>query len=115
MCSRKIGSGSAGFVYAGTYESHPVAIKRHRMDGSSMDAKALIEFEYEVSLPSRTWHRPLLRTIQSQGGALSHEQDVQLAELESVSGLLRRFPPSTFPARAESRTAARRRHTHKQH
>jgi hypothetical protein len=45
---RKIGSGSVGHVYAGTYESHPVAIKKHKMDGSMMDAKALVEFEYEV-------------------------------------------------------------------
>ncbi len=45
---RKIGSGSVGHVYAGTYESHPVAIKKHKMDGSMMDAKALVEFEFEV-------------------------------------------------------------------
>ena len=45
---RKIGSGSVGHVYAGTYESHPVAIKKHKMDGSMMDSKALIEFEFEV-------------------------------------------------------------------
>ena len=37
-----------GHVYAGTYESHPVAIKKHKMDGSMMDSKALIEFEFEV-------------------------------------------------------------------
>ena len=35
-------------MYAGTYESHPVAIKKHKMDGSMMDSKALIEFEFEV-------------------------------------------------------------------
>ena len=37
-----------GHVYAGTYESHPVAIKKHKMDGSMMDQKALLEFEIEV-------------------------------------------------------------------
>ena len=37
-----------GHVYAGTYESHPVAIKKHKMDGSMMDHKALVEFEIEV-------------------------------------------------------------------
>ncbi len=35
-------------MYAGTYESHPVAIKKHKMDGSMMDHKALTEFEIEV-------------------------------------------------------------------
>ena len=45
---RKIGSGSVGNVYAGTYESHPVAIKKHKMDVIMMDSKALLEFEIEV-------------------------------------------------------------------
>jgi hypothetical protein len=42
-----------GNVYAGTYESHPVAIKKHKMDGSMMDAKALLEFEIEVRAARR--------------------------------------------------------------
>ena len=50
---RKIGSGSVGHVYAGTYESHPVAIKKHKMDGSMMDAKALLEFEIEARARER--------------------------------------------------------------
>jgi hypothetical protein len=53
---RKIGSGSVGHVYAGTYESHPVAIKKHKMDGSMMDQKALSEFEIEVLSPYYSLH-----------------------------------------------------------
>ena len=40
-----------GHVYAGKYEQHPVAIKQHRLDGSQLDAKAMVEFEIEVRAP----------------------------------------------------------------
>mmetsp|Transcript_46453 Transcript_46453/g.109131 ORF Transcript_46453/g.109131 Transcript_46453/m.109131 type:complete len:1208 (-) Transcript_46453:95-3718(-) len=58
---RKIGSGSVGHVYAGTYEQHPVAIKKHRMDGTMMDAKALIEFEIEVGKMTAVNHPCIVR------------------------------------------------------
>jgi hypothetical protein len=54
---RKIGSGSVGHVYAGKYEQHPVAIKQHRLDGSQLDAKAMVEFEIEVRA---TWKSSLM-------------------------------------------------------
>eukprot|EP00291_Cryptomonas_curvata_P019788 CAMPEP_0172156156 /NCGR_PEP_ID=MMETSP1050-20130122/3032_1 /TAXON_ID=233186 /ORGANISM="Cryptomonas curvata, Strain CCAP979/52" /LENGTH=484 /DNA_ID=CAMNT_0012825149 /DNA_START=314 /DNA_END=1764 /DNA_ORIENTATION=- len=58
---RKIGSGSVGNVYAGTYESHPVAIKKHKMDGSMMDHKALTEFEIEVGKMTAVNHPCIVR------------------------------------------------------
>eukprot|EP00292_Cryptomonas_paramecium_P008483 CAMPEP_0113711710 /NCGR_PEP_ID=MMETSP0038_2-20120614/30931_1 /TAXON_ID=2898 /ORGANISM="Cryptomonas paramecium" /LENGTH=287 /DNA_ID=CAMNT_0000638043 /DNA_START=155 /DNA_END=1015 /DNA_ORIENTATION=+ /assembly_acc=CAM_ASM_000170 len=58
---RKIGSGSVGHVYAGTYESHPVAIKKHKMDGSMMDQKALQEFEIEVGKMTAVNHPCIVR------------------------------------------------------
>jgi predicted Ser/Thr protein kinase len=36
---RKIGSGSVGYVFEGKYEQHPVAIKKHKTDGTMMDHK----------------------------------------------------------------------------
>eukprot|EP00286_Rhodomonas_abbreviata_P026118 CAMPEP_0181297504 /NCGR_PEP_ID=MMETSP1101-20121128/5275_1 /TAXON_ID=46948 /ORGANISM="Rhodomonas abbreviata, Strain Caron Lab Isolate" /LENGTH=1295 /DNA_ID=CAMNT_0023402445 /DNA_START=231 /DNA_END=4118 /DNA_ORIENTATION=+ len=58
---RKIGSGSVGHVYAGTYEQHPVAIKKHRMDGSMMDQKAMAEFEVEVGKMTAVNHPCIVR------------------------------------------------------
>ena len=58
---RKIGSGSVGHVYEGKYEQHPVAIKKHKLDGSMMDQKALIEFEIEVGKMTAVNHPCIVR------------------------------------------------------
>mmetsp|Transcript_15878 Transcript_15878/g.31325 ORF Transcript_15878/g.31325 Transcript_15878/m.31325 type:complete len:475 (+) Transcript_15878:122-1546(+) len=61
MLGRKIGSGSVGNVYAGTFEEHAVAVKRHRPDGSPLDAKALREFEIEVGKMTAVNHPCIVR------------------------------------------------------
>lgn len=58
---RKIGSGSVGYVYEGKYEQHPVAIKKHRTDGTMMDHKALVEFEIEVGKMTAVNHPCIVR------------------------------------------------------
>jgi len=58
---RKIGSGSVGYVYEGKYEQHPVAIKKHKTDGTMMDHKALQEFEIEVGKMTAVNHPCIVR------------------------------------------------------
>jgi len=61
VIGRKIGSGSVGNVYAGTFEEHPVAIKQQRMDSGPPDAKALQEFEIEVGKMTAVNHPCIVR------------------------------------------------------
>mmetsp|Transcript_25344 Transcript_25344/g.63936 ORF Transcript_25344/g.63936 Transcript_25344/m.63936 type:complete len:1095 (+) Transcript_25344:103-3387(+) len=61
VIGRKIGSGSVGNVYAGTFEEHPVAIKQHKPDGGPLDAKALQEFEIEVGKMTAVNHPCIVR------------------------------------------------------
>jgi hypothetical protein len=70
-----------GHVYAGTYESHPVAIKKHKMDGSMMDSKALIEFEFEVR------HFAFLIVTQPTQLIKYGKYDKNLFELHSLAAL----------------------------
>ena len=58
---RKIGSGSVGYVFEGKYEQHPVAIEKHKTDGSTMDHKALAEFEIEVGKMTAVNHPCIVR------------------------------------------------------
>ena len=58
---RKIGSGSVGYVFEGKYEQHPVAIKKHKTDGTAMDHKALAEFEIEVGKMTAVNHPCIVR------------------------------------------------------
>ena len=58
---RKIGSGSVGYVFEGKYEQHPVAIKKHKTDGTMMDHKALAEFEVEVGKMTAVNHPCIVR------------------------------------------------------
>jgi hypothetical protein len=58
---RKIGSGSVGYVFEGKYEQHPVAIKKHKNDGATLDHKALAEFEIEVGKMTSVNHPCIVR------------------------------------------------------
>jgi len=56
----KIGTGSVATVYAGTYESHKVAIKKHSFE-HDMDAKAISDLEMEVGKMTAVNHPCIVR------------------------------------------------------
>ena len=35
-------------LHAGIYEAHPVAVKKHKTESGNIDAKALLELQFEV-------------------------------------------------------------------
>ena len=56
----KIGTGSVATVYAGMYESHKVAIKKHTFD-LGMDGKAISDLELEVGKMTAVNHPCIVR------------------------------------------------------
>jgi len=57
----KIGTGSVATVYAGLYESHKVAIKKHTLDQGGLDAKAISDLELEVGKMTAVNHPCIVR------------------------------------------------------
>lgn len=57
----KIGTGSVATVYAGLYESHKVAIKKHTLDHGELDAKAISDLELEVGKMTAVNHPCIVR------------------------------------------------------
>jgi hypothetical protein len=55
----KIGTGSVATVYAGTYESHKVAIKKHNFE--QMDGKSISDLELEVGKMTAVNHPCIVR------------------------------------------------------